>query len=437
PLDFYALPDPLPIPDFLDEEQQLLYRQAYVLYSRLFGFTNDNADFWSEAGDNLLPPAEEVRRGGLTYTAARGLYGLWDDFERAVLSVFTRESWDAKNTFDDNGTAAYINVDGRMYYFIFGRSGGNYNGNFPETFRLVERTDNTISFIMTAYYSNAYPLEGETYADVDARMAAGWEYSIDFPMRMVKTADGWRFDEFHRAETDGGEPFYSQRVPNPSAPAAPDPGLTDTPEPSPEPTPSTAPAACEHGLDNAAYGWSNGYLVFTCELDGATYPVPAVTQGSWEPGISEDFDGDGHIEHSFFQNGLMMIVDMNAGQLVTSTFDPNSTFAAFDQGSTWEMAEDRTVLTVSYLGRTVQVPLYISGGPSYPDAVIARPLLPEKVYPYTGYVFRGDHFDMSAPVDLGKVYTDSVSLSAHWSVRYTGGGFQVLSDSFQFELVPR
>ncbi|MDE6261451.1 MAG: hypothetical protein K2M42_11465, partial [Oscillospiraceae bacterium] len=203
------------------------------------------------------------------------------------------------------------------------------------------------------------------------------------------------------------------------------------------PTPSAAPTACEHGLDNAISGWSNGYLVFTCELDGTTYPVPAVTQGDWEPGISEDFDGDGHVEHSFFQNGLMMIVDMAAGQLVTPAFDPSSTFAAFDQGNTWEMAEDYTALTVSYLGRTVQVPLYISGGPSYPEVAIARPFTPEKIYPYTGYVFRGGHFDMSSPVNLGKVYSDSVSLYAHWSVRYTGGGFQVISDSFQLELVPQ
>ncbi|MBD5118790.1 MAG: hypothetical protein HDT37_06725 [Clostridiales bacterium] len=209
------------------------------------------------------------------------------------------------------------------------------------------------------------------------------------------------------------------------------------PSPEPSPTTSAAPTACEHGLDNAISGWSNGYLVLTCELDGAAYPVPAVTQGSWEPGISEDFDGDGHVEHAFFQNGLMMIVDWEAGQLVTSAFDPSSTFAAFDQGRTWEMAEDYTALTVSYLGRTVQVPLYISGGTSYPDVAIAHPFTPETIYPYTGYIFRGGHFDMSSPVALGKVYSDRVSLYAHWSVRYTGGGFQVLSDSFQFELVPQ
>lgn len=214
PLSDYALA--VPVPDFLDEEQQLLYRQAFELYRRLFSAMNDEADFWPEDDNDLLEPAENVERNGFTYIAARGLYGWWSDFEQATLSVFTRDFWNSKNTIQsgDRSAELYINVNGRMYYVMYGR--GATGCNF-ETFRLVERTDDALSFIMTGYYIDPYQWEGETTEEWEARQNGDWEYSIDFPMRMVKTADGWRFDEFHSAHTDCDiYPFSTQKVQNPS-----------------------------------------------------------------------------------------------------------------------------------------------------------------------------------------------------------------------------
>ena len=62
-------------------------------------------------------------------------------------------------------------------------------------------------------------MDGESPEQRDARLAAGYDYTIDFPMRMVRTQDGWRFDEFHLAGTDCDlPPFNAQHVPAPSLP---------------------------------------------------------------------------------------------------------------------------------------------------------------------------------------------------------------------------
>ena len=47
-----------------------------------------------------------------------------------------------------------------------------------------------------------YPLEGETEAERDSRVENGFEVTYEFPIRMVQTDAGWRFDEFHSALAD-------------------------------------------------------------------------------------------------------------------------------------------------------------------------------------------------------------------------------------------
>ena len=44
------------------------------------------------------------------------------------------------------------------------------------------------TFTLTGYYS--------------APGGGGEEYTIDFPIRMVRTEAGWRFDEFHETTVD-------------------------------------------------------------------------------------------------------------------------------------------------------------------------------------------------------------------------------------------
>ena len=197
-----------PVPDFLNEEQRALYGQAMDLYSRLFGASGETVD------PNGYGTVEWVEYNGTYYYPDTGAYNSWDDFERTVLSVFTTNFWNTRNKDD-----TYVNINGIMHYRDWGRGSGGYNENFPETFRLVEQTEDTVSFLMTGYYSDGQGIANE---QLEVWLAEGWEYSIEFPMRMVKTADGWRFDEFYNALSDNGiYPFYTQQIPNPDAPPRP------------------------------------------------------------------------------------------------------------------------------------------------------------------------------------------------------------------------
>ena len=215
PLDSSALA--LPVPDLLDADQQLLYRQAHVMYSHLFGSSSEWADTWP--GQSCYASAPAVAVHDRLYFPATGLYAGWQDFHQAVLSVFTQRFWEAKNGGDGSEDGLYIDIGGTMHYLDWARGAGGCNENFPETFRLVERTEDSISFIMTGYYSEGHLMDGESPEQRDARLAAGYDYTIDFPMRMVRTQDGWRFDEFHLAGTDCDlPPFNAQHVPAPSLP---------------------------------------------------------------------------------------------------------------------------------------------------------------------------------------------------------------------------
>ncbi len=207
PLDDYA--QAAPVPDFLDEEQQLLYRQTYTMYEHIFVPNTEEVDNWPGGGGYSGGGA--VDHNGWSYVPATGLYCNWTDFQEAVLSVFTQEYWDARNDLGD-GQPIYANIGGQLHYVAAARGNRGNNTYFPETFHLVSRTEDSISFVTTAYYTEhpgSVPQEGW-----DAYLQSRWDYSLEFPIRMVKTENGWRFDEFYCPMTDDNGRF--QQIPNPS-----------------------------------------------------------------------------------------------------------------------------------------------------------------------------------------------------------------------------
>lgn len=224
PLDEYA--QAAPVPDFLDEELQLLYRQAYTMYDHIFGPNTEEVDNWPGGGG--YGSSDVVERNGWGYVPATGLYRDWNDFEEAVLSVFTPNYWQSRNYILDSGTTPegaalydplYTNIGGQLHYVSAARGNMGNNTYFPETFQLVQRTENLIFFVTTAYYRERpddVPVGGW-----DAYLRAGWDYSLEFPIRMVKTENGWRFDEFYCPMTDDNGRF--QQIPNPDKV----PNLTD------------------------------------------------------------------------------------------------------------------------------------------------------------------------------------------------------------------
>lgn len=266
----------LSAPDFLDDEQLIAYYQAYIVYSHFFGLSTEDVD------PNGYGSGSRVEYNGAYYWPATGAYANWDDFEAVIRSVFTETFWNERNQ------NIYVNLGGTMHYMDVARGGGGYNENFPETFQLVEKTDDAVSFIMTGYYSDARQFEGITDEQREAWLAAGWEYSIEFPMRMVKTEDGWRFDKFYNARTDNGlEPSLNKPIPNPNAPAPPSvPGPSASPEP--------VVVSELDGMQLLSVGNR-----FQLTWQGQTFPVgPDISYGD-RPWL-EDFDEDGQPEALFY-----------------------------------------------------------------------------------------------------------------------------------------
>ena len=203
PLDEFSAS--IAVPEFLTEEQQDLYRRAHCLYQNMFGGFTAAIDFnfqaaetveWEEPAENLFFLCD------WSYQPAQGRYQRWADFDGMIHSVFTDRFWESKNILSD-GLPVYRDFDGRLGFREFERgSGYYYNENFPDGFRLDDQTEEEISFTLIGHYSWKWPKEGETYEERDARLEREYDQTKEFPIRMVLTENGWRFDEFHTALAD-------------------------------------------------------------------------------------------------------------------------------------------------------------------------------------------------------------------------------------------
>lgn len=189
----------IPVPDFLDKDQQLLYRQAFEIYTSLFGGDTSGVCMGDE--DKFPDMAETVERNGIPYTKATGRYAVWADFDGMIHSVFTDHFWTERNA----GTV-FVNIDGALYFLNAAKGHYYRNENFPDTFKLNSKTDDEIIFTLTGYYSSPWPNEGETSEQRDQRLKNGWEYTIDFEIKLVRIAGGWRFDQFYGTAADEKEP---------------------------------------------------------------------------------------------------------------------------------------------------------------------------------------------------------------------------------------
>lgn len=420
----------IPLPEFMTGAQQNLYQRAYSLYTHILGGNPAQIDAWPAA--DPLPPAGEVEVDGQRYVPANGLYARWDDFESAVLSVFTPSFWEQRNRWEGKryGEAypLFVNVDGRTYYHPMSRASGGYNGNFPETFWATEETDAALAFTMTGHYSNPCLLEGEDEAARAARYAAGYEYVIEFPLRMVNTEEGWRFEEFRCAQTDDLEsPFIDSH----------NPILRTTPD-------TTRVTACAHGLDYVFLDEWNGRQVLRCRVDRFPYVLPApFTAYNTGGGAYDDMDGDGHDEYSFLTDDFstLMVCDVEDGRLKTCTTQPGPLLDDFIQNLDYRYTDSGGVLTLetSYQGQTIQTrftgsnrELVLGYGeknapvPGYwsrwvepytgQDVIISQDLYIE------GSVERAEQSAQEPVVLVGAV---------QWTFRYEGGELKYVPGSFR------
>lgn len=420
----------VPMPEFMTGAQQSLYQRAYSLYTHILGGNPAQIDAWPAA--DPLPPAGEVEVDGQRYVPANGLYARWDDFESAVLSVFTPSFWEQRNRWEGKryGEAypLFVNVDGRTYYHPMSRASGGYNGNFPETFWATEETDAALAFTMTGYYSNPCLLEGEDEAARAARYAAGYEYVIEFPLRMVNTEEGWRFEEFRCVRTDDLEsPFIDSH----------DPILRTTPD-------TTRMTACAHGLDYVFLDEWNGRQILRCRVDRFPYVLPApFTAYNTGGGAYDDMDGDGHDEYSFLTDDFstLMVCNVEDGRLKTCTTQPGPLLDDFIQNLDYRYTDSGGVLTLetSCQGQTIQTrftgsnrELVLGYGeknapvPGYwsrwvepytgQDVIISQDLYIE------GSVERAEQSAQEPVVLVGAV---------QWTFRYEGGELKYVPGSFR------
>lgn len=185
------------VPDFLTEEQQTLYRQAAALYDAMFGGETTGIDYAFPAPDALTDEYSTYTPDGSDYTYIRSdcRWQEWADFDRVVHGVFTDRLWAELNETDfDGAPSVYIERDGQLYILDCSYGGQYYNNVFPDEFTLVEQADERIAFTVTAHYSYPYPRQGESYEERDERMKTSYEFTLTFPVVLLRTDAGWRFD---------------------------------------------------------------------------------------------------------------------------------------------------------------------------------------------------------------------------------------------------
>jgi len=175
-------------PDFLTEEQRNLYKRAYTLYSALFGY---NTSAVHEFPDNR--------------------YDKWDDFSKAVHSVFTEEFFESKNTYG-NGLKRYSEAGGLLSSANIGKVPvDNYAPAFTDDFVLISSTDDEVEFAVIGHFLHMEPYNYETEHSHQERLQNSYDYSAVFTVRMIRTEDGWLIDDFGIPCIDGAEEYFRKR----------------------------------------------------------------------------------------------------------------------------------------------------------------------------------------------------------------------------------
>ena len=295
-------------PRMLGDGMRALYRQASYLYYHLFGeSTWEICQLATEYGA-AYDPSDTVERDGLTYIRATGQFARWDDLMAAAGGLFTRGFWDSCNQWD--GHELFINVDGDTYFLPASRPKGDYYSSEAAPFTLVAQSETTVELTLTNHYSRPRP--GEDEVAFGQRVGRGYDYTVDYPIRYVKTADGWRLDEFHYGFTDHRDYVLGHILWE------------------------TDPRAALNGEMDAAALRQVGTAVFL-DWGGTAYPMDADVNAATFTGRMYvlDVDGDGQTEASLVylegDNPIIAIYERTEHGLERSvTYDTTALLSTFD-----------------------------------------------------------------------------------------------------------
>ena len=188
-----------PVPDFLNAEQTQLFQHAFCAAgSFLMACGTAGVDDFPLA-DGSPAPREEyetIELDGMTYLVAQGRYRQWDDFQAMLDGLFTPEYQRELLGLDEEWAPIFrSNEDGLLCYIDAGRGSDiEYDWNEkPDTYELVSQTEDEIVFDLVGHYANFETAE----FDEDGMPHPTEEYTQSFPIRMVRTAQGWRVAEIH------------------------------------------------------------------------------------------------------------------------------------------------------------------------------------------------------------------------------------------------
>lgn len=167
---------------FLSEEQRQLYMNAYDARFGLYGMGDNLMRLWNYKivtdGSDSVPFVEDH------YT----LYDVsFNEFSEKIHRIFT-DSCLASTDY----AIKFMDYDGKVAVH-FSLSDDLVGGTtvyaleqYPDTYRSGASTEEKVEFTLISHYDRNGLVE--TPLEI---------YTVEYPIRMVNTPDGWRIDEFH------------------------------------------------------------------------------------------------------------------------------------------------------------------------------------------------------------------------------------------------
>lgn len=187
----------VPVPDFLTDEQKLLYLRAYkMMLIRIGTYAIDDTQYFPcDNPDTTRTYTDIISVDGYEYTPALNHYRQWDSFYSTLRGIFTEGFLDSDYLSFD-GVTYFRPIEGNMYYISTERGfdpGYNQDSTSMD-FTLQEETPDKIVIQVTATYAiDESSSQAFRQAVLDGLISNTKNYSIT----LVRSDDGWRFSQFN------------------------------------------------------------------------------------------------------------------------------------------------------------------------------------------------------------------------------------------------
>lgn len=176
PSELAALP---PSGDLLTDDQKDLFEAAWRIYDGIGGCSTGYIHNY----DTTIEVPQDDQDWDLVYDLDTG-FDTYDDFITAMHAVFTDDYCDELLAYGGEAPGL-IERNGKLWSLEADR-GSDIEYMYVD-YALVSSSDTEIVFNMTGHYA---PLDG------NGDWIKAQEYTQDYPIKMEKTSDGWRFASF-------------------------------------------------------------------------------------------------------------------------------------------------------------------------------------------------------------------------------------------------